>query len=140
MVTINDRFMKELPVYTIGVVSDLLNVHPETIRVWEKNGIVKPLRRSGKRFYSEADLKRLKFIQKLMSEELNLPAIRHYILRFYPCWKMDNCPPCMHRSQVALCTKPCWKENGTFCEVSGTESTCAECEFRKEHSVQKNEI
>jgi MerR family transcriptional regulator, heat shock protein HspR len=140
MITIGERFMKELPVYTIGVVSDLLKIHPETIRVWEKHGIVKPLRRSGKRFYSEADLKRLKFIQRLMSEELNLPAIRHYLLRFYPCWKMDECPPCMHRSQVAVCTKPCWKEEESYCQVNGTESTCTECEFHKEHMARSNSI
>jgi len=51
--------MKNLPAFPIGVVSELLNVHPETVRVWEKYGVVKPQRRSGKRFYSETDLERL---------------------------------------------------------------------------------
>jgi len=64
--------MKNLPVFPICVVSELLNVHPETVRVWERYGVIKPQRRSGKRFYSETDLKRLRFIQRLIAEKLNL--------------------------------------------------------------------
>jgi len=97
------------PVYTIGIVSELISVHPETIRVWERNGVIHPGRRSGRRFYSESDLARLRFVQRLTGEGLNLPAIRHY-LKLYPCWHMDGCPHCMHRSEDASCTKPCWKE------------------------------
>jgi len=124
------KVMQKRPVYTIGVVSELLSVHPETIRVWERYGVVQPQRRSGKRFYSENDLKRLRFIQRLIEEALNLPAIRHY-LRLYPCWQLDGCPACMHRSEL-VCAKPCWKYEGSYCEVSGNEDTCSNCEFRKE--------
>lgn len=48
--------MQNQPVYPIDIVSELLNVHPETVRVWERYGIIQPQRRGGKRFYSEADL------------------------------------------------------------------------------------
>jgi len=123
--------MQNRPVYPIGVVSELLNVHPETIRVWERYGVIRPRRRSGKRFYSENDLKRLRFIQRLIAEALNLPAIRHY-LRLYPCWQLDDCPACMHASKLLVCGKPCWKEDGTYCQVSGDEDTCSNCEFRRE--------
>ena len=123
--------MKNLPLFPIGVVSELLNVHPETIRVWERNGIVQPARRSGKRFYSEIDLKRLKFIQRLITEDLNLPAIRYY-LRHYPCWQLDGCPACMHRSEYVACAKPYWKEEGSYCQVFGSTDTCSTCEFRRE--------
>ena len=125
------EIMNDLPVFPIGVVSELLNVHPETVRVWERYGVIKPRRRSGRRFYSETDLKRLRFIRRLISEELNLPAIRHY-LRLYPCWQRDGCPACMHRSKLAVCAKPCWKEEGIYCQVNGTEDTCSSCEFRIE--------
>lgn len=107
----------------------MLNVHPETIRVWERNGVVRPGRRSGRRFYSDDDLKRLRFIQKLTNEGLNLPAIRHY-LRLYPCWQMDTCPECMRGSQDATCTKPCWKDEGTHCQVSASDDLCRNCEHR----------
>jgi MerR family transcriptional regulator/heat shock protein HspR len=121
--------MKNLPSFPIGVVSELLRVHPETIRVWERYGVIKPQRRSGKRFYSEIDLKRLRFIQRLITEKLNLPAISHY-LRLYPCWQMDGCPGCMHGSKFVACAKPCWKEDGIYCQVSGNEDMCLNCGFR----------
>jgi MerR family transcriptional regulator/heat shock protein HspR len=123
--------MNDLPVFPIGVVSDILNVHPETIRVWERSGVIRPQRRSGKRFYSETDLERLRFIQRLITEKLNLPAISHY-LRLYPCWQLDGCPACMHSSKHTVCAKPCWKEEGAYCQVYGNEDTCSSCKFRRE--------
>ncbi|GAI66979.1 unnamed protein product, partial [marine sediment metagenome] len=53
--------MGNRPVYPIGIVSELLDVHPETIRVWERYGVIHPYRRNGKRFYSDNDLERLRF-------------------------------------------------------------------------------
>jgi len=116
------------PVFPIGVVSELLDVHPETLRIWERHGVVKPTRRSGRRFYSEADVKRLRFVQRLMSEDLNLPAIRHY-LQLYPCWNLDDCPACMHVPKFASCIKPCWKDVDSYCQVTVGENTCSGCEF-----------
>jgi len=121
--------MENKPLYPIGVVADLLNAHPETIRVWERNGIIKPKRRGRQRFYSNNDLKRLQFIKRLINEGLNLPAIRHY-LRLYPCWHVDDCPSCMYRSTDASCVKSCWKEEGTFCYVSPDVDSCATCKLR----------
>lgn len=121
--------MSDRPVYPIGVVSEILDVHPETIRQWEKGGVVgPPQRRSGKRFYSEEDLRRLHFIRKLTSEGLNLTAIRHY-LQLYPCWNMQECPGCMRQTQSAGCAKPCWKEDGTYCLVSSDEDLCDGCQL-----------
>lgn len=121
------------PVYPIGVVAELLNVHPETIRTWERAGVVRPpQRRSGKRFYSDEDLQRLRFIQGLVEGGLNLPAIRHY-LRLYPCWFKDGCPGCVHRSKQAVCGKPCWKEAGFYCHLSPeavSRDMCRNCEYR----------
>ena len=119
--------MSDRPVFPIGIVAEILDVHPETIRQWEKAEIIEsPQRRSGKRFYSDEDLKRLKFVRKLMLEGLNLPAIRHY-LQLYPCWKMHECPGCMRQTHSAGCAKPCWKEEGTYCLVSSDEDLCDGC-------------
>ena len=121
--------MSNRPVYPIGVVSEILEVHPETIRQWEKGGVMEPpQRRSGKRFYSDEDLKRLQFIRKLTNEGLNLTAIRHY-LQLYPCWNMQECPGCMRQTQNAGCAKPCWKEDGTYCLVSSDEALCDGCQL-----------
>ena len=120
--------MKKKPVFPIGIVSELLEVHPETLRIWERQGIVKPERRSGRRFYSETDLKRLLFVRKLMSEDLNLPAIRHY-LQLYPCWNLSDCPSCMHMTKIASCGKPCWKDESSYCQITAGEDTCFSCKF-----------
>ncbi len=128
--TENSDEKENLPVFPIGVVSDLLVVHPETIRIWERYGVIKPQRRSGKRFYSENDMKRLRFIRKLISQDLNLPAIRHY-LQLYPCWEMNECPSCMHGSELPVCAKQCWKEENLYCQVHAEKDTCSNCEFCK---------
>ena len=128
--------MLNQPLYTIGIIAELLKVHPETIRSWERYDLVQPQRRSGKRFYSDSDLKRLQFIQRLTKEGLNLPAICHY-LQLYPCWRMNDCPGCMKRSHDISCGKPCWKEEETYCQVYGDQDMCLNCEFHKQHEQQK---
>jgi len=120
--------IKNYPLYSIGVVSELLDVHPETIRTWEKSGVVQPpQRRSGKRFYSERDFKRLQFIHNLVQEGLTLRAILYY-LRLYPCWKTDDCASCLHGSDQVGSAKHCWQEAGTYCQIANNQDTCASCE------------
>lgn len=108
----------------------MLGIHPETIRIWEKSGAIQmPYRRSGKRFYSENDLKRLRFIRKLASEGLTQRAILYY-LRLYPCWKTSDCAGCLHSSSRTSSTKPCWQMQDSFCQVSGVENPCLDCPLR----------
>lgn len=127
--------MSNQPLYTIGIVSELLQIHPETIRVWERFGLIKPGRRSTKRFFSDNDVKRMRFIQRLMSDGLNLPGIS-FFLRLYPCWQYGDCPICMRQSQETGCAKPCWKEENMFCHVSMDENACTECPHRTSESKQ----
>ncbi len=121
---------EDRPLYPISIVSELLNIHPETIRVWERSGVIQPSRRGGKRFFSESDLKRLRFVQRLITEGLNLPGVQHY-LRLYNCWYANDCPSCVHRVKDVSCAKPCWKEEGTYCQTSASADTCSTCNFRK---------
>ena len=121
------KVIQNYPVYSIGVVSELLGVHPETVRTWERSGVVEPpQRRSGKRFYSERDYKRLQFIHKLIQEGLTLRAL-HYYLRLYPCWKTSDCSGCLYNSDQIGSTKPCWQEEGTYCQASSNKDPCTDC-------------
>ena len=123
------KIMTGYPLYSIGVVSELLGVHPETIRTWEKSGVVlPPQRRSGKRFYSERDYKRLQFIQKLTQEGLTLRAL-HYYLRLYPCWKTADCPGCLSNSDQTGSAKPCWQDADSYCQVANIKDPCANCDL-----------
>ena len=79
------------PVYTIGVVSRIIGVHPRMLRIYEKEGLVKPVRIGGKRYYSESDLQRLKCIRILLEEGVNIAGIKR-LFSLAPCWRVINCP------------------------------------------------
>lgn len=65
------------PVYMIGVVALLTQMHAQTIRLYEKQGLVKPQRRNKNRLYSQADVERLKQIRRLTQEmEVNLAGVQ----------------------------------------------------------------
>lgn len=57
------------PVYMISVAARLCEMHPQTLRMYERLGLVRPQRRNGRnRFYSEEDIERLKQIQRLTQD------------------------------------------------------------------------
>lgn len=55
----------ERPMYLISVVAELLGVHPQTLRVYEREGLISPSRAGGQRLYSRADVERLGLILDL---------------------------------------------------------------------------
>jgi transcriptional regulator, MerR family len=63
--------------YTIGVVAEMYNIHPQTLRLYEKEGLIKPYRSKGRtRYYTEEDLKRLELVLTLSRElGVNLAGI-----------------------------------------------------------------
>lgn len=65
------------PRYMISVAADLVGMHPQTLRLYEQKGLVSPKRTPGNtRLYSEADLERLRLIQRLTTElGLNLAGV-----------------------------------------------------------------
>jgi len=65
------------PRYMISVAAELVGMHPQTLRVYETKGLVRPRRTPGNtRLYSEADLERLRLIQRLTTElGLNLAGV-----------------------------------------------------------------
>jgi MerR family transcriptional regulator, heat shock protein HspR len=55
--------------FTISVVADMYGIHPQTLRLYEREGLLKPSRSEGnKRLYTDADLKRLDLILNLTRE------------------------------------------------------------------------
>ena len=64
-------------VYVISVAAELAGVHPQTLRVYERKGLLDPSRtEGGSRRFSEADLDRLRQIQSLTNAGLNLEGVR----------------------------------------------------------------
>jgi len=61
--------MKSKPLYIISIVSEMLDLHPQTLRQYERLGLVNPQRTQGNvRLYSEEDLETLKFILTLTKD------------------------------------------------------------------------
>jgi len=67
----------EQAVYVISVAAELAGVHPQTLRIYERKGLVEPGRtRGGSRRYSDADIALLRRIQDLTNEGLNLAGVK----------------------------------------------------------------
>lgn len=129
-----DMFDEYTGVYTIGTVAQLIEEHPETLRVWERNGLIQPYRQGYQRRYSNTDLKRLKFIKYLIDEKgLNIAGVKH-ITSMYPCWYKKDCKGGASKSSPVPVneSKPCWKIEGTYCMIAMDKAEmCNTCEVYK---------
>lgn len=66
----------ERAIYIISVAAELAGVHPQTLRVYERKGLVQPSRTQGNtRRYSQRDIDRLRRIQELTNEGINLAGV-----------------------------------------------------------------
>ncbi len=65
------------PVYLISVVANMLNIHPQTLRQYERDGLIKPARTVGKmRLYSQRDIDKMKMILRLTRDMgINLAGV-----------------------------------------------------------------
>ena len=71
---------RERAVYVISVAAELVGVHPQTLRIYERRGLVAPARTTGgSRRYSDADIALLTRIQELTEEGLNLAGVQRVI-------------------------------------------------------------
>jgi MerR family transcriptional regulator, heat shock protein HspR len=73
--------MDDRPRYMISVAADLVGMHPQTLRIYEQKGLVRPKRTAGNtRLYSELDIGRLRLIQRLTTEiGLNLAGVEQVL-------------------------------------------------------------
>jgi MerR family transcriptional regulator, heat shock protein HspR len=69
--------MDDRPRYMISVAAELVGMHPQTLRIYETKGLVRPQRTAGNtRLYSDVDVERLRAIQKLTTQlGLNLAGV-----------------------------------------------------------------
>ena len=68
--------LSDQAIYVISVAAELAGVHPQTLRVYERKGLLTPQRTSGNtRRYSERDIRLLQRIQELTQEGLNLAGV-----------------------------------------------------------------
>jgi MerR family transcriptional regulator/heat shock protein HspR len=71
---------KARAVFVISVASELAGMHPQTLRIYERKGLIDPYRTpGGTRRYSQEDIERLTLIQTLTSRGLNLEGVKQVL-------------------------------------------------------------
>jgi len=115
------------PLYTIGIAAQILQISPQTLRLYEKEGLILSHRTpTNRRLYSDVEIAKAKCIQKMIREEgLNFSGLRH-LFALTPCWKLRNCPTEDHEKCPAFLNnnKPCWS---TTEKCLYPEETCRNC-------------
>ena len=73
--------MPDRPRYMISVAAELVGMHPQTLRLYEAKGLVRPSRTpGGTRLYSDRDVERLRLVQRLTTElGLNLAGVEQVL-------------------------------------------------------------
>ncbi len=88
------------PVYAISVASQLAGLHPQTLRQYDRLGLVVPTRVGGRnRLYSADDITRLREIAELSSEGLSLEGIRQVIALRHEVQQLRTALAEVHREQ-----------------------------------------
>lgn len=115
--------------YSIGEASKKLNLATPTLRMYERNGILIPYKaKSGRRFYSDADIERIKCIKHLIKDVgLNLEGLRR-LFALLPCWQITKCSKKdREKCPVYLeSTKPCWTFQYVACRKHPID--CKSCD------------
>jgi MerR family transcriptional regulator/heat shock protein HspR len=117
------------PIYTLSITSTLSGIPVHSIRQYIDKGLIIPFRKeSNRNLFSQIDILRLKYVQKLLVEDgLNIAGIRS-LLAMIPCWAIRKCSAEERKQCQAFQsnTFPCWEasEKGTHCK----NSDCRECE------------
>ena len=120
---------KDAPLYTIGVAARLVGTTAQTLRLYEKHGLILPTRERRNRLYTENDIKWLRCIRELIhTKKISIEGIKK-LLEYAPCWDIKNCPEeqRMNCSAPRDRTKPCWEINRMVCTLDLGRTSCEDC-------------
>jgi len=82
----------EQPLFSIGTAAAMLEIHPRTMRIYEDEGLVKPFRKAGRRYYSLNDIQWIKCIRYMIHDQgISIAGIKR-LLEYAPCWNIVECP------------------------------------------------
>lgn len=77
--------------FTIGVAAQMLDVHPRTLRIYEQEGLIKPMRKGKWRYYTLNDIKWIECLREMIHEHgISIAAIKK-LLQYTPCWNIAEC-------------------------------------------------
>lgn len=125
----------ETPLFPIGVVAELLHVTDQTLRVYEKNGLITPVRRNRDRYYSTNDIVWLKCLRRFIKEEgINLKGIEK-LMKFVPCYEISPCEDCCNCTAYLKRSIPCWESAAKVSPSS--RQFCQHCSIYALHQIDK---
>ncbi|GEM_PF-6816052 len=82
----------EKPMFPIGTVATLLEVHPRTLRIYESEGLIHPWRKGGRRYYSLNDIQWLKCLRHMIHDQgISIAGIKK-LMQYTSCWNIVECP------------------------------------------------
>jgi MerR family transcriptional regulator/heat shock protein HspR len=125
---IAEQDKKDMPLYTIGTVSELVGTTNQTLRLYEKHGLIKPTRKNKNRFFSENDIRWLFCLRSLIhKKKISIEGIKK-LLEYAPCWEITECSENTRNTCNAYVnnTKPCWEYNQMVCKHQPM-NTCGDC-------------
>jgi len=137
---LSDEEKQSLPLYPIGIVAELIGTTDQTLRLYEKHGLIKPARRNKNRFYSENNIKWLRCLRDLIhNKKISIEGIKK-LLEYAPCWEITSCTEERKGKCSAYIdkTKPCWELNRMICN-SESGRLCEDCVvFLSKQASRKN--
>ncbi len=117
-----------MPLFPIGVAAELVGTTDQTLRLYEKHGLVKPARRNKNRYYSENDIKWLRCLRDLIHEKkISIEGVKK-LLNYASCWEIMECSE-ERRSNCSSFierNKPCWELNRMICNQESGR-LCDDC-------------
>ncbi len=79
-------------IFPIGTAASMLEVHPRTLRIYEDEGLVKPGRKGGRRYYSLNDIQWIKCLRHMIHDQgISIAGIKK-LMQYTSCWNIVNCP------------------------------------------------
>lgn len=135
---LSDTEKQDMPLYPIGIVAELIGTTDQTLRLYEKHGLIKPARRNKNRFYSENDIKWLRCLRDLIHhQKISIEGIKK-LLEYAPCWEITSCPDERKGKCSAFIdrTKPCWELNRMICNTASGR-ICEDCVVYISKQVKK---
>jgi MerR family transcriptional regulator/heat shock protein HspR len=125
---ISEKEKASAPLYPIGIVAELIGTTDQTLRLYEKHGLIKPARRNKNRYYSENDIKWLRCLRDLIhNRKISIQGIKK-LMDYAPCWEITECSEERRNNCTAFIdkTKPCWELNRLICQRESGK-ICEDC-------------
>ncbi|MFQ3573574.1 MAG: MerR family transcriptional regulator [Thermodesulfovibrionales bacterium] len=123
--------------YPIGIVAEMLDISDQTLRLYEKHGLIKPKRRNKHRYYSNNDIKWLRCIKDAIhKDKISIEGLKR-LLTYAPCWEIRGCSDYIKQNCRAFTSKdsPCWAAKSG--KITLSDMRCKECIIQKVSSEKE---